>query len=559
MEKRADALTQTALRCLLDGAPGEVLVAATDTGRDPQQGPISGLDSYDHVALDKLAARLRRARGRVRVVVVPSIDAGLTRAISDAAPALVVVTGELSDAQVHALTERTLLLGPRARLRVHDQGEHVLCAPSPQELAGLLGAVQSVRLALCPTPQWLPDWLDSPELAGTTAVGYVPAGILNPRWVTWSHGLDARHVLVPVGVPVDQPRVQPLDPDLDRLVAAHGLERYTGPVFPSPQVLALVAAGAGSPAEHPGDGRDIWLQARRALPFTGAALGMDAPEPELGPAAPAAAFLAQRCRQRRRARCELVTLASAGSTGAPSTRTASEALERSLEVLRASAPTLSEHETKVVLRGFGFEITRQALASSASGAAHYADLIGYPVVLKAIGPDLTDRGRHGLVELDLPNAAAVKRAYSRIVQRVEEEHPTCTLDGVLVSEMAPPGLDIHCGAARLASGEVAIYGRAIGQVFPIEQTFALAPLAPAQALLLADAVLSKIPAPALRRASDPQPAMLATVFELLSSAVETTGDRLVGLELDPLRVLDGERPSLVLDARMVQRAHLEGT
>ena len=37
-----------------------------------------------------------------------------------------------------------------------------------------------------------------------------------------------------------------------------------------------------------------------------------------------------------------------------------------------------------------------------------------------------------------------------------------------------------------------------------------------------------------------------------------TGERLASVDLSPVRLLDGERPYVTLDARIVQRPHLEG-
>ena len=76
-----------------------------------------------------------------------------------------------------------------------------------------------------------------------------------------------------------------------------------------------------------------------------------------------------------------------------------EGLGRARELLRNAAEILTDQESKVVLRGFGFDVTRQAVANSASGAAGFADRIGYPVVLKVLSPDLRRRTDVGGVML----------------------------------------------------------------------------------------------------------------------------------------------------------------
>jgi len=433
-----------------------------------------------------------------------------------------------------------------------------------------------VRLAACPTPSWWPLWLADRRLAGATAVGFVAADRLHPGWARWAGTVDAAatHVLVPLGL--GPPRVdQPRHPSLAAGVAAHALERWTGPVFPSPQVLALLRRDARPVREDSRDPAALaqWVQARRALPLVGAAPGMEAPLPGLPLGSPTAAFIAQRALLRR---AHSRALAQALPSGARDLRLDPAAIARAEEVLRGAGQVLSEHESKVVLRGFGVEITRQAVASSASGAAQFAETIGFPVVLKALSPDLRRRQELGAVVLGLTNGAAVRRAYATIVQNVEHNAPTAHLDGVLVAEQAPDGLEIQCGAVRLPGGEMAIHGCALGLPLAAEPSLSLSPLAELDALLLAHAVLARVPVPALRRASDPGVAELAGLFLRLDALVrhfegdlsegpdepvrrDSRGDgRLISVELGPIRLVGPPRGYLTLDARIVQRAHLEG-
>lgn len=541
-----------------------------------------------------LARRLRDADAIV--VVVHSLGPTLARALRERPPALLVITGPADELPSFP---GTLILGPDARLQVAASGDTIACATRPAELAALLAALADlsrepgdlsrgpsdlsrgpahsdlsrrpadlsqgpaplppgVRLAACPTPPWWPLWLADPRLAAATALGFVAAASLHPGWARWARDAGDLHAIVPLGLTparLDTPR----DPSLSAAVAAHALERFTGPLFPSPQLLARLRA----PSPVPGDSPDPalaaqWAQARRALPTVGAAAGMERPQ-DLALAAPSAAFLAQAARLRR---AQTRALLADGREPAP-LQPDPTAVARAEEVLRGAGQVLSEHESKVVLRGFGVEITRQAVASSASGAAQYADTIGYPVVLKAVSPDLRRKQELGAVVLGLTTSAAVRRAYATIVHNVETHAPTAHLDGVLVAEMAPDGLELHCGAIRLHTGEMAIFGRALG-LPASEPCFALAPMRPADARLLAHAILA--PVPALRRAGDPGVPELADLLLRLDALVQHfdqglapgTAGRLISVELTPLRLIGPPRGYLTLDARIVQRAHLEG-
>jgi hypothetical protein len=508
----------------------------------------------------ELPRRIREATTPVCVVAVTKVNPTLLRALREHPPQLLLVCGpsdpetlaQLADLDGEASTQ---VLGPNAVLRLGD-GQTVLCAPDEDELDRLAEATGPYRVAISPTPRWLPSWLSTPELGECAAIGYVPWAALHRGWSDWIRGSDPRHVLVPLGVvraPIDRPR----EPDLERAAAAHALERVTGPVFPAPRVLAAVARGLGSeslpPTELSPPEHALWQQARRALPSVGARLGMEEPDPSTPAAVATAAFLAQRALlYARRARAALPE-----EDGGPMADDEA-GLERAQQVLRASAEVLTEHESKVVLRGFGIEITRQAVASSASGAAAFAERIGFPVVLKAVSPDLRRKTEVGAVKLGLTNAASVRRGYAAIVANVETNAPTARLDGVSVAEMIQPGIEIHCGAIRMADGGFALYGRPVGGGASTEPVLAACPLSSSEAHLLAHAVLERVPVPALRRASDPEPQVLAALFSSLARIVEATEDRLLSIDLNPIRLLEGERPYVVLDARIVQRPHLEG-
>ncbi|MEE9385889.1 MAG: acetate--CoA ligase family protein [Nannocystaceae bacterium] len=543
-------MTRSALDCVLaPNVDGQEALISEDT-ETVDNTPTSGL-AGQRLPRAKLAPTIRRRRGGVRLVVTATIDPTLLRALREFPPVLVVVTGP-DATRVRALEPPTRCIGPLAQLHVNPAGSALACAHAAGELMGLRRALGSVRLALAPTPAWLWEWIDDPRLDGALAVGFVPGQVLDLHWARWFMRSPKPHVLVPVGVGT-QVRNEPLDPALDALVAAHTLERWTGPIFPAPRVLALVAGQGRDVVRVDPAAAAVWAQARRALPTVGATLGMDAADPELPLEVPTAAFLAQcgRLRVRRRRGFERAAEPQRVSIS-------KEGRDRAFEVLAASGEHLSEHEAKVVLRSFGLEITRQAVASSASGAAHYAELIRFPIALKALSPDLQRKSELGLVQLDLRNAAAVKRAYGQILEQMEAHLPSAVLDGVLVSEMAPDGLDVRCGAVRMATGDLALYGRAMGPFSPAEATYALGPLGPDDALLLADGILSRLPVPAMRRATDPDTSTLAQVFLILDALCRETGDRILHVELGPLRLLSGERPHVAIDAQLTQRAHLDG-
>ncbi len=536
------------------GGRGRVvdLRASTDAEGDPIT-IASAAEGREREVLD----RLRGARGP-DVIIVDRPTATLRRALRDHPVGLLVVCGGLAPADVDALDDdaEQPWLGPGARLSV-GAGLTIATAHDGGDLQGLVRALgrDHLRVALAPTPRWLPLWLVHPALRGTTVLGTVGARALSIAWAQWAPKAADADVLVPVGVPevaLDVPRA----PELDVAVAAHALEVRTGPVFPSPRVIAIVHAQLGGARDDAGGGSttaEVWAQARRALPMLGAVVGMQSPREGLPTDAPTAAFLAQRVLLREASHRALLAAPPPAPAPPPA-----DGIERAAEILHNAGEALSDHETKVVLRGFGLQVTRQAVANSASGASGFAERIGFPVVLKALSPDLRRRAEIGAMELDLANAAAVRRAYAAIVDAVERRAPTARLDGVVVAEHVPAGLDVHAGVLRLRGGQQAVFARPHAGTQATEPILALCPLSHEAALSMAHAVLSRIAVPALRRGDDPHPQVLGEVLLRLSWLAERFADRLNLVDVNPVRITADARGYVILDAHLRQRAHVEG-
>ncbi len=65
----------------------------------------------------------------------------------------------------------------------------------------------------------------------------------------------------------------------------------------------------------------------------------------------------------------------------------------------------------------------------------------------------------------------------------------------------------------------------------------------------------------MRRRADPQPQTLAEILLRLDHLLRAADGRLLRIDLHPVRLLadpQATRPYVTLDARIVQRSHLEG-
>jgi acetyltransferase len=116
--------------------------------------------------------------------------------------------------------------------------------------------------------------------------------------------------------------------------------------------------------------------------------------------------------------------------------------------LSATGRQLPPHEALSLIAEKGLACTAFALADSPSTASEIARQRGFPVALKVSSPDIVHKSDAGGVELNLDTPEAVEKAYDRIVRRVRDAFPQARIEGVLVSNMAPHGMEVIIGMNR---------------------------------------------------------------------------------------------------------------
>ncbi len=141
--------------------------------------------------------------------------------------------------------------------------------------------------------------------------------------------------------------------------------------------------------------------------------------------------------------------------------------------LKAGHKALTEHRSKMLLKTYGVPTIDETPVPDPDGAADAARKIGFPVVLKAMGPDLTHKTEGGLVRLDLNSEEAV-----RIAARKMAESAGDAVTGFLVQPQMTGRREFAAGLFRDPQfGPVIMFGA--GGVFAevtSDVTFRLAPL-----------------------------------------------------------------------------------
>lgn len=114
----------------------------------------------------------------------------------------------------------------------------------------------------------------------------------------------------------------------------------------------------------------------------------------------------------------------------------------------AATSILTERQSKQLLRAYGIDCTREALAGDVEAAVAQARAIGFPVALKVESPAITHKTEAGVVRLDLRDEAAVRQAYHAVLQAAARTAPAAHINGVLVQQMIGAGIEIVVGVRR---------------------------------------------------------------------------------------------------------------
>lgn len=125
----------------------------------------------------------------------------------------------------------------------------------------------------------------------------------------------------------------------------------------------------------------------------------------------------------------------------------SEEIDRLIEkARRAGRNFLMSYEAGRVMEIIGVPAPRGIVAQNIVEAIVAAEKIGYPVVMKVISRDILHKSDSGGVALNLENKNEIIDAYQAIIQNCKTTNPDVHIEGVEISEMAPPGIEMIIGA-----------------------------------------------------------------------------------------------------------------
>lgn len=220
---------------------------------------------------------------------------------------------------------------------------------------------------------------------------------------------------------------------------------------------------------------------------------------------------------------------------------------------------LTEHAAQSLLRAYGIDAPKSALARARGEALDAARSIGFPLVVKVQSPDIPHKTEAGAVRVGIRDETMLVEAYDAILANARHHVPGAHIEGVLLQEEIRDAVEIIVGIDNDASfgpavmcGLGGIYAEVLGDV-----AFRLAPVTHDEA----HAMIRELRAHAMLSGARGKPAVdidaLADTIVALSDMALDLQASLKELDINPLFVLPKGKGARAGDAlaRPVPRLH----
>lgn len=209
---------------------------------------------------------------------------------------------------------------------------------------------------------------------------------------------------------------------------------------------------------------------------------------------------------------------------------------------------LSERETTDILRQGGLPVMASALAASEDQAVELARGIGFPVALKVEAADLVHKAKAGGVVIGVREPDQVRSEFRRMAGL-----GLPGFRGVLVQEMAASGLELIVGAKRDPLLGMALTVGVGGVYTELFQDVQCARLPLCEADFLGMLSRLRIGRKLLEGGFDLQ--AVADMVMQLQQVLETEGERVTQLDMNPVIVQAAGKGCRIVDATLVVRKH----
>ena len=239
----------------------------------------------------------------------------------------------------------------------------------------------------------------------------------------------------------------------------------------------------------------------------------------------------------------------------PPVRPAGIDVAQAKELIATGAGNMTERSSKEVLAAYGLHITQERLATNTQNAASSARDIGKPVALKIESPDIPHKTEANAIRLNVSGDAEVARAFDEVMAAARRYQPEARLDGVLVQEMAPGGVEVMLGVASDPTFGVVVVAALGGIHVEVLRDIAyrIPPLTAADALAMLRELRAYPIFGGVRGARPRDLDALCDTIVRLSWLAHDHADTVAEIDINPLTVLEPGAGVRVVDALIIRK------
>lgn len=153
---------------------------------------------------------------------------------------------------------------------------------------------------------------------------------------------------------------------------------------------------------------------------------------------------------------------------------------------------LLEHEAKKILKENSIQVLEEYFCITLEEVLNAANVVGYPVVMKIVSPQIVHKSDAGGVRLNLKNEQELKNAYDSMLSTITSNVPEAEIKGVLISHYISKAKELIIGGLEDPQfGPVVMIG--LGGIFVEifkDVSFGVAPISKEEAYEMLEALKS---------------------------------------------------------------------
>ncbi|WP_076864072.1 acetate--CoA ligase family protein [Bradyrhizobium mercantei] len=217
--------------------------------------------------------------------------------------------------------------------------------------------------------------------------------------------------------------------------------------------------------------------------------------------------------------------------------------------------TLSEHDSKSLLRAAGIALPDEVLVTDRDGLDAAIERAGFPLVMKIQSPAIAHKSEVGGVRVNIAAKGAAFTAYRDMLETVQKARPDAAIQGVLVGLMARKGVEIIVGTMTDATfGPLVMVGLGgiTTELFK-DVVYRPAPVSPDEAATMLETLKAAPLLHGFRGAPKADVAALARLISQISVLAAQHASEIAEVEVNPVLVHPEGQGVTIVDALVVPR------